>query len=149
MDQKILLITPPGAIVDNTSLTTASVDAKGWDRLSFYIIIGATDIAMAALKVQTSDTDGSYGDLANGNFATGTMPDGTAAVLPAASGATGDNTIHAVHIDLKGKKRFFDLVATGGDGSAGAYFTVIAILSRGETAPSTAALRGLAQELIA
>jgi hypothetical protein len=149
MEEKILLLTPPGALVDNASLATASVDAAGWDRLSFYIILGATDIAMAALKVQTADADTGYADLPNGDFSTGIMTDGNASILPAASGATGDNTIHAVHIDLRGKKRWFDLLATGGDGSVGAYFTVIAILSRPKISPSTMAGRGLAQELAA
>lgn len=148
MDCKFLLITPPAAIVDNASLTTASIDTKGWDWLTVLLIIGATDIAMAALKLQTSDTDGSYGDLTGAIFGTSALPDGTTSALPAASGATGDNTIHAIQVNLKGKKRFFDLVATGGDGSSGAYFCAIAILSRGETSPSTAALRGFAQELV-
>jgi hypothetical protein len=148
MDQKVLLITPPGAIVDAASLTTTAIDTKGWDWLTVLVILGATDIAMTALKLQTSDTDGSYADLTGAVFGTSVMPDGSTSALPAASGATGDNTIHAIQVNLKGKKRFFDLVATGGDGTAGAYIMAIAILSRGETSPSTAAGRGLAQELV-
>lgn len=148
MDQKVQLITAPGAIVDNASLTTTSIDTKGWDWLTVLIILGATDIAMAALKLQTSDTDSSYADLDGADFNGDTMSDGNAAALPAASGATGDNTIHAIQVNLKGKKRFFDLVATGGDGTSGAYIMAVAILSRGETAPSTFAGRGFAQELL-
>lgn len=148
MDMKVGLITSPGAIVDNASLTTTSIDTKGWDWLTILIIIGATDIAMAALKLQTSDTDGSYADLTGAIFGTSLQSDGSASALPAASGATGDNTIHAIQVNLKGKKRFFDLVATGGDGTAGAYIMALYILSRGETSPSTPALRGFAQELL-
>jgi hypothetical protein len=152
MTQKMVLITSPGAIVDNASLTTTAIDTAGWDVLDVFVIIGATDIAMAALKLQTSDDDGNadaYADLANANFATGTMPNGVAAVLPAASGATGDNTIHHINVVLNGKERYFDLVATGGDGSAGAYIMAFAILSRGKESPNTFAERGFAQELIA
>jgi hypothetical protein len=145
LEQKIVLVTPPGAIVDAASLTTGSIDTKGYDWLDVFVIIGATDIAMTALKIQYSDTDGSYGDVPNGNFATGLLPDGAAAALPAASGATGDNTVHAWHGPTR--KRFYDVVATGGDGTAGAYIMVVAILSRPKESPNTTAERGLAQEL--
>lgn len=144
--QKIVIVTPPAAIVDNASLPTASIDSKGWDKLDIYVILGATDIAMTALKVQESDTDGSYADVTNGNFATGLLPDGTAATLPS---ATSDNTVFAWHKDLRkgGHKRFLDVVATFGDGTVGGFAVIIAILSRGSTSPATAAQRGLAQEL--
>lgn len=148
-NQKIVLITPPGAIIDDAALTTAAVDCKGYRQCDIYVIIGATDIALAALSVSQSDDDSSYAALTNANFATGLMPDGVAAVLPAASGATGDNTVHKVSIDLRGKKRYMDLQATGGNGSSGAYIMAFAILSRPEEMPNTMAERGLAQELVA
>jgi hypothetical protein len=136
-NQKAVLVTPPAAILDNASAVTNSIDTQGWNYLDIYVMVGATDIAMAALKLQTSDTDGSYADLSGANFAT----DGT---LPS---ATADNTVVAWHVNLLGKKRFFDVVATAGDGTAGTYLSIIAVLSRGETAPKTAAERGLGQEL--
>src|SRR5262249_3144925 len=102
------------------------------------VILGATDIAMAALKVQQSDASGSgYADVSGLDYA---------AALP---GAGADNTIYAFDIDLRGKKRYLDVVATGGDGAAGAYFTVIAILSKAEQLPTTVAQRGLAATLTA
>ena len=140
--QKLVLVTPPGAIVDNASLATTSIDTKGFDQLDVYVIVGATDIAMAALKIQYSDTDSAYADVPNGNFATGTLPTGSAATLPS---ATADNTVFAWH--GAPKKRFYDVVATGGDGTAGAYIMVIAILSRAKESPNTTAERGLSQEL--
>lgn len=142
LTQKIVLVTPPGAIVDNASLATASIDTKGYDQLDVYVILGATDIAMAALKMTYSDTDSAYADITNGNFATGTLPTGTAASLPS---ATADNTVFAWHGTPK--KRYYDVVATGGDGTAGAYIMVIAILSRAKESPNTTAERGLNQEL--
>lgn len=137
-NQKFLIVSSPAAISDNAALTTAAIDTKGWDYLDIYVIFGAMDIAMAVLKLQTSDTDGSYADMTGGSFAT------SPATLPAADA---DNTVVAWHVNLVGKKRWFDVAATTGDGALGTYSTIVAILSRGEQAPSTAALRGLGQEI--
>ena len=52
LETKILPITPPGAIVDNASLTCAEVDSLEFDWVDFFIYLGATDVAMAALKLQ-------------------------------------------------------------------------------------------------
>jgi hypothetical protein len=138
-NQKTVAITPPGALVDNAGFTTASIDTKGFGYLDIYILLGATDIAMAALKVQTSDTDSAYADLDGADFsvAPATLPD-----------ADADNKVLHVGIDLRGKKRFFDVVATAGDGSTGTYMAVWAVLSRAEQAPDTATERGFAQELL-
>jgi hypothetical protein len=145
LELKFVLLVPPAAIVDNAAVTVASLDTKGWARLLVLVIIGATDIAVAAMKMTYSDTDGSYADIANGNFATGTMPNGVASVVPAAAGATGDNTIHAWWGPCR--KRYYKAVLTGGDGAAGAFFCVLAVLSRPTESPNTMAERGFAQEL--
>jgi hypothetical protein len=136
-NQKVVLVTPPAAILDNASAVTNSIDTLGFDYLNVYVALGATDIAVAALKLQSSDTDGSYADVTGANYAT----DGT---LPS---ATDDNKVFAFHVDLLGQKRFFDLVATAGDGSTGTFVTAWAVLSRGKATPNSASERGLAQEL--
>lgn len=136
---KLLSITPPAAIIDNASATTASVDTKGWDYLTVICYLGATDIAMTALKLQTSDTDSSYADLTGAIFGTSTNIDGSTSTLPA---ATDDNKFFVFQVDLRGKKRYFDLVATIGNGTTGTYFTALAILSKGEIAPINAAGMG-------
>lgn len=134
---KFVSVTPPAAIVDNTSFTTASIDTIGWDYLDIYVYFGATDIAMAALKLQTADADTGYADIAGGDFeVSGALPS-----------ATADGTCVAWHVNLVGKKRWFDVVATAGDGTAGTYATIFAILSRGGQAPGSATARGLGQEL--
>lgn len=134
---KFVSVTPPAAIVDNTSFTTASIDTLGWDYLDIYVYIGATDIAMAALKLQTADADTGYADIVGGNFeVSGSLPS-----------ASADNTCVAWHVNLVGKKRWFDVVATAGDGTAGTFATIFAILSRGKQAPGSATARGLGQEL--
>jgi hypothetical protein len=139
---KFVAITPPGAIVDNTSWTTASIDTQGFKQCSIFVLFGAMDIAMVALKVQESNDDGSadaYADV------TGLVYGATG--FTALPSATADNTCFAFHVDLRGRKRYLDVVATGGDGSAGTYMTAWAVLSRGETQPDTLAERGLAGEL--
>jgi len=141
---KYLIVTPPAAIVDNTSFATAAIDTAGFDYLQVVVTLGATDIALTVLKLQTSDTDGSYADLTGAVFGTSTGIDGVASTLPS---ATDDNKIFVIEVDLRGKKRWFDLVATIGDGSAGGFLAVTAILSKSEIAPITAAGRGAAQIL--
>lgn len=137
-NQKFVNVTPPGAIVDNAAFTTAAVDTKGWKRITFLVILGALDIALAAFKLRESDDDSSYSDVSGADFSV----DST---LPA---ATADNNIYAIHVDLDGtRKRYMDLSLTGGDGTAGTYATVIAVLSRPEESPDSASERGFAAEL--
>jgi len=144
-EQKVVLITPPGAIVDNASLTTAEIDTKGFDFLQVYVALGATDIAMTALKLQQSDQSGAgFADVTGAVFGTSTKIDGAASTLPS---ATDDNKVFLIEVPLQGKKRYFDLVATCGDGAAGTYAVAWAVLSRAKDAPVTATERGCAQIL--
>ena len=94
---------------------------------------------MDALKLQTSDTDGSYADLTGAIYGTSTDISGATSALPS---STDDNKFFVFEVDLRGKKRYFDLVATAGNGAAGTYLSAFAILSRGEQTPITAAGRG-------
>lgn len=138
-NSKYVIVTSPAAIVDAGSFTTNSIDTAGYDYLQVIVTVGALDIAMTALKLQTSDTDGSYGDLTGAVFGTSTNIDGSTSALPS---ATDDNKLFVIEVDLRGKKRYFDLVATMGDGSVGGFVSAIAILSNGDISPLTAADRG-------
>lgn len=141
---KYVAITPPGAIVDNGSYTTTSVDTKGWDHCSFVCLLGDTDIAMTALKVQESDDDGSsdtYADVTGLVYGTSTDIDGNTSALPAADD---DDSFFVFEVDCKARKRYLDLVATAGNGTAGTYLTAFAILSRGKETPTTVAAKGCA-----
>lgn len=138
-NSKYLIVTSPVAIVDNASFTTNSIDTAGFGYLQVVVTVGALDIAMTALKLQTSDTDGSYADLTGAIFGTSTNIDGSTSALPS---ATDDNKIFVIEVDLRGKKRFFDLVATMGDGTVGGFVSAIAILSKGDISPLTAAGSG-------
>lgn len=141
---KWLSITPPAAIIDNASATTASIDTLGWDYLEVICYFGAMDIAATALKLQSSDTDSSYADVTGLVWGTSNNIAGSTSTLPS---ATDDNKIFIFQVDLRGQKRYFDLVATLGDGAAGTYFTALARLSRGKDGPVTAAEQGAAEIL--
>ena len=138
-NNKYLIVTSPAAIIDNTSPTTNSIDTKGFDYLTVLCSVGATDVAMTALKLGQSDTDSSYTDVTGLVFGTSTNIDGATSALPT---ATDDNKIFVFEVDLRGKKRDFDMTATFGNGTAGGYFSAVAILSRAEISPITAAGKG-------
>ncbi|HWT00200.1 MAG TPA: hypothetical protein VN256_08130 [Pyrinomonadaceae bacterium] len=137
--QKVVAITPPGAIVDNAAFTTAVVDTRGFALVTIVVFLGALDIALAALKLRESNASDMTGavDVDGGDYSV----DST---LPA---ATDDNKMYAIHVNTKGRKRYLDLSLTGGDGTAGTYAVAFAILSDAEEAPSSAELRGFAAEL--
>lgn len=137
---KIVSVCPPAVISDNAALTTASVDTKGWKHCRFVAYLGATDIAFAGMKVQESDDDSSYADVTGAIFGTSTNTAGATSAVPS---ATDDNKFFFVDIALTGaRKRYLDFVATTGDGAAGTYVAIFAILSRPEEAPNTASEEG-------
>jgi hypothetical protein len=71
-------------------------------------------------------------------------------VLPATlPSATDDNHFFAVQVNMIGRKQYLDLSLTLGDGSAGTYVAVLAILSQLRINPSSATDRGFTQELFA
>lgn len=136
-NNKVVIVTSPGAIVDNASPVTNVIDTAGFHELAVYVILGSIDVPVTALKLQTSDQQGTgYTDLLGSDF-TGNFPD-----------ANADNTVVGFFVDLRGKQRFVDLVLTCGDGAQGTYVTVIAILSKASQVPSTAAKRGLTKQVI-
>jgi hypothetical protein len=139
---KLVNLTPPAAIIDDSAVTVAELDTKNWDHARIVVILGATDIAMTALKVTESDTSGSgHADVTGMVFGTSTDIDGNTSALPAADD---DNGIFVFDIDLRGRKRYLDVSATVGDGAAGTYVAIIAELYRGESMPTTVAGHGCA-----
>lgn len=139
---KMVSVTPPAAIVDNASFTTAEVDTLGFDRARICVYLGATDIAMTALHVTESDTSASGHveiDATDFTDATQTDIEGNALALPS---ATDDNKFVVIDINLQGRKRYLDVVATAGDGSAGTFAAIWCELFRGEVMPTTNAGHG-------
>lgn len=135
---KTVWITKPGAVVDNTAFTTATVDTKGFGKARIVIGLGETDIALAGMVLKESDDSG----MSNSTTVSGadfsvlplTLPDDDA-----------DNTLYAIHLNLKGRKRYLDLTLTAGNGSAGTYAVAWVDLYCGQVAPISAEERGFAQ----
>lgn len=136
---KTVWITKPGAIVDNVAFTTDIIDTKGFDEARIVVGLGALDIAVAAMKLTESDDSGmsGAGDVPGADFSVSPL------TLPS---ATADNNLYAIHVDLRGRKRYFDLSLTGGDGAAGSYIVAWVDLARAEEAPNSATERGFAAE---
>lgn len=136
---KVINVTPPAAIVDNASLTTTEIDTLGYRYLSVWAIFGATDVDTVALKMQSGDVAGTVADVTGLVYGTSNDIAGTLSVIPT---ATDDNKVYAFEIDLKGRHRYWDLVATMGNGTLGTFCTVIAILWGPESSVNTVAERG-------
>lgn len=129
------------AVVDGATATAIAIDTLGFNNLALLISFGVMDDALTALKIQESNDDGAtdtYDDIDGADFSVdGSLPD-----------AGDDGKIVAVQIILQTRKRYIKIVATAGATGAGAAMSALAILSRPETTPSTAAGRGLDQELL-
>lgn len=142
---KFVNVTPPAAVYDNASCTTTSIDTQGYDWCRVIVQLGALDIAMTALKVGESDTDGSFSDVTGLVFGTSTNSAGSTSALPTASD---DNDVFVFDIDLRGRKRYLDVTATCGNTSTtGTYVSILAELFRGEKQPASATEAGVNQIL--
>ncbi|QDV86924.1 hypothetical protein [Planctomycetes bacterium TBK1r] len=125
----------PAAILDNTSAAATAIDTKDARYAEIVLQLGATDIAVTALKVQECDTSGgSYTDVSGATFDGGTDIDGTALALPS---ATDDNQTCVFQLNLDGTKRYLKVVATFGDGTSGGFIAGIARLSELRSDPTT------------
>ena len=144
---KFVNVTPPAAIVDDATYTTATIDTAGFSHATIVAYIGATDIAMTALKVQEGDASNmsDAADVTGLVFGTSNNIEGSTSALPVAGD---DNSFQVFEVDLRGRKRYLDVVATAGNGSAGTFCAIFAILSRAEEVPATNAARG-ADEVLA
>ncbi len=143
-EKKFVNMMPPGAIKDNTSWAVTELDCLGWDYCEILVILGATDKALTALTLLEGDVSGTMAAVAAGTWGTANNSAGAASTLPS---ATDDNKIFKFELDLRKRKRYLDLTITIGDGTAGGYLAVLAILSRGRVTPSSAAEAGC-QEII-
>lgn len=142
---KLVALTPPAAIVDNTSYTVAELDTVGYDYCRIIVLLGATDIAMAELTVTESDASAQgHGDVTGLIFGTSDNTGGGTSTLPSASD---DDKFFIFEIDLKARKRYLDVTATAGDGSAGTYAVIWAELWNADTMPNSAAEEGASQIL--
>ncbi len=137
---KWVSITPPEAIRDNSSYTTAELDTAGFDYAEIVVYLGATDIAFTAATVTESDTSGSgHANVTGLIYGTSTDIDGATSALPT---ATDDNKFFVFEVDLRKRKRYLDLTLTIGDGTSGGFAVAFARLSRAENVLQTVAGKG-------
>lgn len=123
----------PAAIIDNASATATAIDCQGYSYLEVPVQLGATDIAVTALRLEESDLIGSgYVDIPGANFNGGSNVDGVALALPI---ATDDNQPHVFQVNLVGRRRFIRVVCTFGDGVAGGFVAATARLSSANFLP--------------
>lgn len=132
---KYVAAVKPAAILDDTSATATVIDCTGYDYCTVVCQLGATDIAMSALKLQSSATSGgSYTDVTGATFDGGYGVNGATLALPS---ATDDGQLCVFQVDMRNKNPFLKVVATFGDGSTGGFISASAILTRGGVTPST------------
>lgn len=135
------------AIKDNTDWVGAygdsnpvTVDTLGYNRVTFVYHLGATDIAVAEMGLWASDTATASGaDDADYTEQTGIA-------FSALPSATNDGTIFVASVDLRGRslRRYWACGAKAGNGTAGTYLSVLALLSEPSgLVPLTATQRGL------
>ena len=135
---KVVPAVYPGAIVDNASWTGVAIDTLEFDEALVVVQLGAIDIKMVALKLTECDTSGGvYTDITGLDFSS---PD----VLPTASD---DNGLFGFFVDLRGRKRYLKIVATGGDGAAGTYLAATVLLSRAHDLKQTDTGHGFVKSL--
>jgi len=132
---------------DNDSFTAVAIDTSDFDYAELAALVQGIPADMTALKVQECDTSGgTYADVTGAVFGTSTAKSGSTSTLP--TGASDDDTIRLIQIDLRGRKRYLKVVATAGDGSGTATeLTVLCRLSRAKIKPDTAAEAGAAEIL--
>lgn len=124
---KYVVAIAPAAVIDNASATATEIDTKDARSLEVVVQLGATDIAMTALKLQHSDTSGSgFTDITGADFDGGTDIDGNTLALPS---ATDDNQTCVFQVNLDATKRYVNVVATFDNGATGGYIAATARLS--------------------
>ena len=119
----------PAAIIDDASLTGIAIDTLGAGYCEIILELGATDIAMTALKLTESDNDSDYSDVTGGDFDGDDNTDGTALALPSATD-DGQTIVFQVNCGAGVRKRYLKVVGTFGNGTAGGFIAGTARLSQ-------------------
>jgi hypothetical protein len=126
----------PQSRINNSALSCASIDRHGFDYAVIRLSLGATDVALTTLKLQESDDNSTFTDIAGADFSVSPLS------LP--TNASTD-TLWEWQVDLRGsRKRYLRPAITVGNGSLGAFVSVTAELSRAEQAPYNATTQNLA-----
>jgi hypothetical protein len=134
---KVVAHTSGPQVVGSTATVTLVVDRMGYDQVSLLVtksaVAAATSFA-SVLKVEESDLEASaYSDV------TALVKGGTGGFTMAAV-STSVSSVVKMDVDCVAKKRYLRLTVTP---DATATVSAIALLSRGEEYPSSAALAGV------
>ena len=86
----------PQARINNAAVTCASVDRRGFDYAVVRVAIGATDVGFTTFKLQESDDNSTFTDIAGADYSVSPL------VLP--SSASSD-TIWEWQVDLRGSRK--------------------------------------------
>ena len=126
----------PQARLNNAAVACASVDRRGFDYAVVRVAIGATDVGLTTLKLQESDDNATFTDVAGADYSVAPL------ALPTNSAT---NTLWEWQVDLRGsRKRYLRPAITIGNGALGAFVAAEAELFRAEQAPFNATSEGLA-----
>ena len=90
---KSINVAPPGALVNGASVACTAVDRSGFDQASYLVILGSTDAALTALKLQESDNNSTWTDVPGLDFSV------SPATLPTSGSGNG---LYAFDVDLRG-----------------------------------------------
>lgn len=138
---KVVNVIAPQVIKDDASWTESNIDTLGFSSVNVLFSLGASDIAMAALKLQESDDASTWTDITGLVYGTSTNIAGSTSALPSADDY---NKVYEFSIrNMTGRKRYIQIVATAGNGSAGTYGSCIALLGNADTITLNAAGLGL------
>ena len=140
---KFVSVTPPAAAVDTGSFTTATIDTAGFEYATIICYMGALEDAFTALKVQEGDASNMSDAADVTGLVLGTSTD-IAGAASALTSASDNNVFEVFEVDLRGRKRYLDVVGTVADasGDVGNFMTVLCILTRGTDSPVSASDRG-------
>ena len=118
--------------ITGATATDLEVDTLGWHYLAIHVLLGNVAADMTALTVNESDTAAQTGDV----IVTFTAP----------TAAAGDGDMVACFIDLRKRKRYISIVATGGAGAT--LISIVGLLYRGDQVPDSVTERGLVEQFI-
>jgi hypothetical protein len=135
-----------GVAVTAGQTTTGAIDTLGYDYCLVSVIQGTAGATTAPImcKLSEGDTSTAFTDITDfvGDTATST----SAGYVLATTVSTAGAIIASLGVNTKARKRYLKLSATPG---TTANITGHAILSRAETCPSTATLRGVSVQQFA
>lgn len=144
---KLVNVTGTDLTKTNDSWTTTAIDTKGFAECKILVVLGDVPYDMTVLKVQESDSANSgFADVTGLIVGTSDTIAGETSAFPTAG--ADDGGVWVFDIDLRGRKRYLDVVATAGTGTGDpTELCCIAILGRPEAGVTTATAAGATEIL--